>query len=52
MATKMEEFSVNNSEEFESMIEHGDIRVVKALVGTILKTLKAGNDISKLCLYF
>jgi hypothetical protein len=40
MATKMESFSVNNSEEFESMIEHGDIRVAKALVGTILKNLK------------
>ena len=40
MATKMESFDVNNSEEFESMIEHGDIRVAQALVETILKNLK------------
>lgn len=40
MATKMESFDVNNSEEFESMIEQGDIRVAQALVETILKNLK------------
>jgi hypothetical protein len=38
--TKMEEFSVNNSEEFEKMVEKGDIRIAKALVGTILSNLK------------
>jgi hypothetical protein len=37
---KMEEFTVNNSDEFESMMEQGDIRISKALVGTILKNLK------------
>ena len=36
----MESFDVNNSEEFESMIEQGDIRIAKALVETILKNLK------------
>ena len=36
----MEEFTVNNSDEFESMMEQGDIRISKALVGTILKNLK------------
>ena len=36
----MESFDVNNSEEFESMIEQGDIRVAQALVETILKNLK------------
>lgn len=40
MAAKMESFDVNNSEEFESMIEKGDIRIAKALVETILKNLK------------
>ena len=40
MAIKMESFDVNNSEELESMIENGDIRVTKALVSTILKNLK------------
>lgn len=40
MAIKMESFNVNNSEEFESMIEQGDIRVAQALVETILKNLK------------
>jgi hypothetical protein len=40
MATKMESFDVNNSEEFENMIEQGDIRVTQALVETILKNLK------------
>lgn len=40
MALKMESFSVNNSEEFESMIEQNDIRISKALVETILKNLK------------
>ena len=40
MATKMESFDVNNSEEFESMVEQGDIRIAKALVETILKNLK------------
>jgi len=40
MAIKMESFDVNNSEEFESMIEQGDIRIAKALVETILKNLK------------
>lgn len=34
----MEEFTVNNSEEFEDMIE-GDIRVAQALVETILSNL-------------
>ncbi len=38
--TKMEEFSVNNSEEFENMVEKGDIRIAQALVETILKNLK------------
>lgn len=36
----MKEFTLNNSEEFESMIEKGDIQVAKALVETILKNLK------------
>lgn len=36
----MESFDVNNSEEFENMIEQGDIRVTQALVETILKNLK------------
>jgi hypothetical protein len=40
MAAKMESFDVNNSEEFENMIEQGDIRVTQALVETILKNLK------------
>jgi hypothetical protein len=40
MKEKMEEFTVDNSEEFESMIEAGDIRIAKALVETILKNLK------------
>lgn len=40
MTAKMESFDVNNSEELESMIENGDIRVAKALVSTILKNLK------------
>ena len=40
MATKMESFDVNNSEEFESMVQQGDIRIAKALVETILKNLK------------
>ena len=35
----MEEFVVNNSEEFEDMMEQGDIRVSKALVETILTNL-------------
>jgi hypothetical protein len=37
---KMEEFTLNTSEEFNQMIENGDIRVAKALVSTILKHLK------------
>ena len=37
---KMEEFTVNNSDEFEDMMEQGDIRISKALVETILKNLK------------
>lgn len=37
---KMEEFSVNNMEEFERMAESGDIRIAKALVYTIFKNLK------------
>ena len=37
---KMKEFTLHNSEEFESMIERGDIRVAQALVDTILKNLK------------
>lgn len=37
---KMEEFTVNNSEEFESMIEKGDIKIAQALVEPILKNLK------------
>ena len=36
----MKEFTLHNSEEFESMIERGDIRVAQALVDTILKNLK------------
>lgn len=36
----MEEFTVNNSEEFEEMVEQGDIRVAQALVETVLKNLK------------
>jgi hypothetical protein len=40
MAIKMKEFTVNNSEEFEDMVEQGDIRVAQALVETILKNLK------------
>ena len=40
MAAKMEEFLVNNSEEFEEMVEQGDIRVAQALVETVLKNLK------------
>jgi hypothetical protein len=35
----MEEFTVNNMEEFENMAESGDIRIAKALVNTILKNL-------------
>ena len=37
---RMEEFTVNNMEEFENMAESGDIRIAKALVNTILKNLK------------
>ncbi len=37
---RMEEFVVNNSEEFESMVEAGDIKIAKALVETVLKNLK------------
>jgi hypothetical protein len=40
MAIKMKEFTVNNSEEFEEMVEQGDIRVAQALVETVLKNLK------------
>jgi hypothetical protein len=40
MAAKMKSFDVNNSEEFEGMIENGDIRIAQALVETILKNLK------------
>lgn len=36
----MKEFTLNNSEEFENMIEKGDIRVAQALVETILANLK------------
>jgi hypothetical protein len=37
---RMEEFVVNNSEEFENMVENGDIKIAKALVETVLKNLK------------
>ena len=37
---RMEEFVVNNSEEFENMVEAGDINIAKALVETVLKNLK------------
>ncbi len=40
MAVKMEEFTVNNSEEFESMIEQGDLKIAQALVETVLANLK------------
>jgi hypothetical protein len=40
MTTKMEEFTINNSEEFNQMIEHKDIRISKALVSAILRNLK------------
>lgn len=40
MRTKMEEFTFNNSEEFEGIVESGDIRVAQALVETVLKNLK------------
>jgi hypothetical protein len=40
MAVKMKSFDVNNGEEFENMIEKGDIRIAQALVETILKNLK------------
>lgn len=36
----MKEFTLHNSEEFENMIEKGDIRVAQALVETILANLK------------
>ena len=36
----MKSFDVNNGEEFENMIEKGDIRIAQALVETILKNLK------------
>lgn len=36
----MEEFTVNNSEEFENLVENKDIRIAKALVETVLKNLK------------
>ena len=35
------EFEVDNPEEFEMMVEEGDIRISKALVETILKNLKS-----------
>jgi hypothetical protein len=37
---RMKEFEVNNSEEFEGLIENGDIEIAQALVETILKNLK------------
>lgn len=36
----MVEFTANNSEEFEDLVEHGDIRIATALVEAILKNLK------------
>lgn len=37
---KMKEFEVNNSEEFEGMIEGGNIEISQALVEAILSNLK------------
>jgi hypothetical protein len=38
------EFEVDNPEEFEMMVEEGDIRISKALVETILKNLKSKKN--------
>jgi hypothetical protein len=38
------EFEVDNPEEFEMMVEGGDIRISKALVKTILKNLKSKKN--------
>jgi len=40
MKVKMTEFTAYNSEEFENMIEGGNIDISKALVEPILKNLK------------
>ena len=40
MKVKMKEFEVNNSEEFEGLIESKDIKISQALVETILTNLK------------
>jgi hypothetical protein len=37
---KMKEFEVSNGEEFDNMIESGNLEISKALVETILKNLK------------
>jgi len=37
---RMKEFEVNNSEEFEELLEGGDIEITQALIETILKNLK------------
>ena len=37
----VEEFEVENPEEFEMMIQNGDLRIRKALVKTVLKNLKS-----------
>ncbi len=37
---KMKEFEVNNSEEFEELIDGGDIEITMAIVETILSNLK------------
>ena len=38
------EFEVDSPEEFEMMVERGDIRISKALVSTILKNLKSKKN--------
>jgi hypothetical protein len=38
------EFEVDSPEEFEMMVENGDIRISKALVSTILKNLKSKKN--------
>ena len=38
------EFEVDSPEEFEKMVENGDIRISKALVSTILKNLKSKKN--------
>lgn len=37
----VEKFEVENSEEFEMLIQNGDLRIRKALVKTVLKNIKS-----------